>query len=111
MKAVTWLASVGGFEKTYEITRAVVKVFEIVVNDPMPTLLLARTELIHMVDDVSLTADVLIKAYTSPGAHASVARGPHQNDVIVGARRLEVLARAVLSCQYFSQFVRICFKY
>ena len=82
------------------------EVFEIIVNNPVPAFLLARAELVHMFDDVSLTADVLIKAYTSPGAHASVARGPHQNDVIVGAHRLEVLARAVLSCQTYSILLR-----
>ena len=87
------------------------EVFEIIVNNPVPAFLLARAELVHMFDDVSLTADVLIKAYTSPGAHASVARGTHHDDVIVGACRLEVFARAVLSCGDFAQFVRKWFKY
>ena len=106
MKAVTWLASVGGFEETSEITRAVVEVFKVVVHYSVSTLLLPRAELVHMMDDVSLTAYILIKAYTSPGAHASVARGSHHDDVIVGARRLEVFARAVLTCQTYSIFLR-----
>ena len=79
---------------------------KIVVHDAVPALLFTRTERIHVINDVSVTAYVRIKAYTSPGAHASVARGSHHDDVVVGARRLKILARAVLSCQTYSILLR-----
>ena len=72
----------------------------------MPALLFTRTKLIHVLNNVSLTPDVYIRAYASPSAHASVSSGTHHDDVIVGARRLEVFARAVLTCQTYSIFLR-----
>ena len=38
------------------------KVVKIIVNNSVPAMLLARAEPIHMIDDVSLTAYVRIKA-------------------------------------------------